>query len=78
MERLGGKLALAGATLNRDSAVTEAALRGAAAKGELVSGLRTAEISRMTGSAAKTAGYYGAGATLLSGVGGAATTYSRS
>lgn len=66
MERLGGKLALAGATLNRDSAVSEAALRNAASRGEYLSGMASAEITRLTGKAAQSNSRYGAAATLLS------------
>lgn len=73
-ERLGGKLALAGATLDRDSGVNAAALRAAAAKGEYSAGMSAAEITRLTGAAAKTAGMYQAGGTLLSGISGAAST----
>lgn len=72
MEKLGGKLALAGATLNRDSALAEAALRAAAGKGEYLAGLRQAQITRLTGGAAADAATYQAGGTLLSGVGQAA------
>lgn len=74
-ERLGGKLALAGATLDRNSTVAEAGLRNAAGKAEYLAGLRTAQITRLTGSAAKTAGAYSAGATLFSGIGSAGTQY---
>lgn len=70
-ERLGGRLALAGATLDRDSSVAEASLKSSIGKAEYLAGLRQAEITRMTGSAAATAGMYNAGATLLSGVGSA-------
>lgn len=73
MERLGGKLALAGATLDRDSELAGAALRDAAARGEYLGNLRAAEITRLTGEAAETASRYQAGATLLSGVSSAAT-----
>lgn len=72
-ERLGGKLALRGATLDRNSAVAEAALREVGASSAYASGLADAEISRLTGSAAKKAGTYQAGATLLSGLTGAAS-----
>jgi hypothetical protein len=75
MERLGGKLALAGATLDRDSGVAEAGLRQAAGKAEYMAGLRTAQITRLTGAAGAKAANYQAGATLLSAVGGAATDY---
>jgi hypothetical protein len=67
--RLGGRLALAGATLDRDSSVAEAALRDAAAKGEYQAGMRAAEITRLTGKAAKLAGTYQAAGTLFSGLG---------
>jgi hypothetical protein len=80
-ERLGGKLALAGATLDRDSAVAEAGLRDSAAKAEFLAGMRGAEISRLTGSAARTQSNYSAAATLFSGVSSAASgvsTYRRS
>lgn len=76
MEKLGGRLAIAGATLDRDSSVTAAALRSAAAKGEYLGNLRAAELTRLTGKAAQTAGYYQAGATLLSGIGSAVSSYS--
>lgn len=77
MERLGGKLALAGATLDRDSGVAEAGLRSAAGKAEYLAGLRGAEITRLTGSAAAAAANYQAGATLLSGAGTAASGYAQ-
>jgi hypothetical protein len=77
-ERLGGKLALAGATLDRDSGVAAAGLRQAAAKGEFLAGMRSAEISRLTGKSAQTAGNYAAGATILSGLSSATGTYARS
>lgn len=67
MERLGGKLAIAGATLDRDSSVAEAGLREAAGKAEYLAGMRTAQITRLTGSAARTAANYQAAGTLLSG-----------
>lgn len=70
-ERLGGKFALAGATLDRNSTVAEAGLRDAASKATYQSGLREAEITRLTGGAAAQAGTYQAGATLLSGLGSA-------
>lgn len=74
-ERLGGELAFAGATLDRDSGIASAALREAASRGELASGMFEAEISRLTGSAAATAGTYQAGATLLSGLSQAGSMY---
>lgn len=69
MERLGGKLALAGATLDRDSKITEAALKNAAGKAEYMAGLRGAQITRLTGKAGAKAANYQAGATLLSSIG---------
>jgi hypothetical protein len=51
-ERLGGKLALAGATLDRDSSLAAAALQGISARGEALAGIRQAEITRLTGGAA--------------------------
>lgn len=77
-ERLGGKLALAGATLNRDSTVAEAGLRDSAAKAEYLAGMRSSEITRLTGSAAAKNATYSAGATLLSGLSSGAMTYARS
>lgn len=73
-ERLGGKLALAGATLNKDSQVAEAGLRDSAAKAEFLAGIRSAEITRLTGSAAARNSRYAAGATLLSGLSSAASS----
>lgn len=80
-ERLGGKLALAGATLDRNSAVAEAGLREASAKAEQLAGLRSAQITRLTGKAAQNAANWQAGATLFSGLSSAAgtgMTYARS
>ena len=74
MERLGGKLALAGATLDRNSQVAEAGLRDAAARGEYLAGMRTAEITRLTGSAAAKNATYAAAGTLFSGVSSALET----
>ena len=74
----GGKLALAGATLNRDSEVAAAGLRGAAGKSEYLAALRGADITRLTGAAAKSNANYQAAATIFSGVGDAAKTYYQS
>ena len=73
-ERLGGKLALAGATLNRDSEVAAAGLRNAAGKSEYLAGLRGAEITRLTGAAAKSQAMYGAASTIFSAAGSMAST----
>lgn len=71
-ERLGGQLALAGATMNRDSDVTASALNQAAAKGNYLAGLREAQVMRLSGKSAAKAGNYQAASSLLSGVGSAA------
>jgi hypothetical protein len=76
-ERLGGKLALAGATLDRSSSVAEAGLRDAAGKAGYLAGLREAQITRLTGSAAKRAGAIQAGATIFSAMGDAGSSYAR-
>lgn len=68
-ERLGGKLALIGATLDRSSAVAEAGLRDAAGKAGYQAGLRESEITRLTGAAARRAATLQAGATLFSSLG---------
>lgn len=74
-ERLGGKLALAGATLDRDSGVAAAGLQNAAAGSQYAAGVRGAEISRLTGSAAKSASIYQAGGTLFGAAGDAGKSY---
>ena len=78
MERLGGDLAMAGATLDRSSSLREASLTAASARMQYLSGRREAEITRLTGRAAKQAGTIGAAATLFSGLGNAAQVYSPS
>ncbi len=75
MERLGGDLAMAGATLDRSSSLREASLTAAGARMQYLSGRREAEITRLSGDAARQAGNIGAAATLFSGVGGVARTY---
>lgn len=74
MERLGGELALQGATLDRNTGLARSALTGFQAQAEYQSGMRQAEITRLTGRNAKRAGEYGAAATLISGLGSAAST----
>ena len=71
-ERLGGKMALAGATIDRDSSLAAAALQDASSRGVLMAGMSEARITRATGQAARQAGAYQAGATLFSGLGQAA------
>lgn len=75
LERLGGKLALAGASLDRSSEIASAGLRSASAQAEYRSGIRQAEITRLTGAAQKQAYQGQAWGTLLSGIGSAAGTY---
>lgn len=65
-QRLGGKLALAGATLDRDSAVSGAALQAVSARNEYLGARRGAQITRLTGRAAKQAANYESAATLFS------------
>jgi hypothetical protein len=75
LERLGGKLALAGATLDRSSEVAGAGLRAAAGQMEYRSRMRDAEITRLSGAAQRQAYTGQAWGTLLSGVGGAAGSF---
>jgi hypothetical protein len=74
-QRLGGKLALVGATLNDDSAVAAAGLQDAQARATMLAGSDQAMITGLQGQAAAQAGMYQAGGTLLSGVSGAAGKY---
>lgn len=68
MERLGGKMALAGATLERSSALAEAGLNAAAGQAAYQRGLREAEITRLSGAAEKQSYYSQAQGTLFSGI----------
>lgn len=70
-ERFGGKLALAGATLDKYSGLAAAALGDASAKSGFFADIRGAELTRLTGKAAQKAANYQAAGTLLSGVGSA-------
>lgn len=74
-ERLGGELALQGATLDRSSGLMRAALTEAQGKAEYLAGMRQAQITRMTGRAAREASRYQAAGTLLSGASSVAQTY---
>lgn len=74
LERLGGHLALTGATLERDSALAEAALYGASGQAQYQAGLHEAEIGRLTGQAARQAANYQTAATIFSGLSSAAGT----
>lgn len=68
MERLGGRMALAGATLSRDSALAEAGLRAASGRAAYARDVREAEITRLTGAAQKQKYYAEAQGTLFSGI----------
>jgi hypothetical protein len=73
MERFGGKMALAGATLDRSSELASAGLSAAKGLAEYRSGLRQAELTRLSG-AATAQGYRGeASASLFSGIATGAT-----
>jgi hypothetical protein len=75
LERLGGQLALAGASLDKSSAVAEAGLRSAAGRMEYRSNMREADFTRLSG-AAQQKSYQGqAWGTLFSGLGQAAGSY---
>lgn len=67
MERFGGKLALAGATLDRNSGILQASLGQAAARSEYLGNMRASEITRIGGAYARQAGYMQATATLING-----------
>lgn len=77
MERLGGKMALAGATLNRSSALAEAGLHAAAGMAQYRRGLHEAEIMRLTGSAQRQSANAQSWGTLFSGVSGALGSYAK-
>jgi hypothetical protein len=68
MERLGGKMALAGATFERSSALAEAGLRAAIGQAEYARGVREAEITRLGGVAQKQEYYGKAQATMFDGI----------
>jgi hypothetical protein len=70
-ERLGGKLGLAGATLDRDSQLAAAALREAGGAGEYASGLAQSDLTQAQGRAEEQASRYRATGTLISGLGSA-------
>jgi hypothetical protein len=81
LERLGGRLGLAGAALDRSSQVAqaglmddEAKLRQFSAKAAYQSGMREADIMRFTGRANRRASTLQAGATLFSGATSAFST----
>lgn len=75
LERLGGQMALAGATLDRNSGLSAARLQSAAAEAEFRSGVRQAEIIRLGGDAARRSANIQASATLFSGLSNATGNY---
>lgn len=75
LERLGGQMALAGATLQRDSSVAAAGLRVAAGRAASLGAMREAEITRLSGAAQRRAGALGAGASLFGGLASAGGMY---
>lgn len=72
LERLGGELALQGATMDRQLGLTQSALTGFRAQAEYLSGMRGAQITRLTGRAARDAANYQAVSTIFSGISSAA------
>lgn len=66
-ERLGGSLALAGATIDKNAGLASAGLHDASATATLLTGNRKAEITRLSGRAEATGLRYGALGNLLSG-----------
>jgi hypothetical protein len=74
LERFGGKMALAGATLDRNSEVAGAGLQAAAAQAAYQSKLRDAEIIRLSGAAQSQAFKGQAWGSLISGFGNAASS----
>jgi hypothetical protein len=73
LERLGGQLALAGASLDRSSSIASSVLTAAAGKAQYNQGLREAEITRLTGANNQYAANWGAVGTVLTGIGSAAS-----
>jgi hypothetical protein len=69
LERFGGKMALAGATLDRNSSLAGAGLMAATGQAEYRSRLREAEMTRLSGAASKRAYQGQAWGSLLSGIG---------
>jgi hypothetical protein len=71
MERLGGRITLAGGALERSSALAEAGLRAAAGHAAYAGAVRESEITRLTGAAQKHSYYAEAKGTLFNGYGNA-------
>jgi hypothetical protein len=67
LERLGGKFALAGATIDKSAALAESSLTMAKGRLSYLSSKREADITRMTGAANKKAANIAAAGTLISG-----------
>lgn len=76
LQKFGGELAIAGATLDRNSEVAGIALSRAASDVEYRRSLRDAEITRLSGKAERRTATYQAAGTLLSGLSSAAGSYS--
>lgn len=77
LERLGGKFALAGATIDRSAALAESSLTQARGRLSYLSAKREADVTRMTGSANKKAANIAAVGTLISGVSSAAGGFAK-
>jgi hypothetical protein len=77
MERFGGKMALAGATMDRSFALAESGLRLAAGQADYRSALREAEILRLSGGAQQQMYRGQAMGSLFSGISGAVGTLGR-
>ena len=75
MERFGGKMALAGATMDRSVALAQSKLMIATGKAQYQGATHEAEIMRLTGAAQKQSYQNAAWGTLFSGVASAAGTY---
>ncbi len=67
LARLGGEFALAGATLDYGSELSSSKLKQSAAAATLLTGGRTAQITRLAGGAQASGYRYGAAANLLTG-----------
>lgn len=67
LERFGGQAALAGATLDRDSAVSAAAIDRVSAEGVASSGQREAELLRLTGANKRRQAGFEAAGNIFSG-----------
>jgi hypothetical protein len=75
LERFGGKMALAGATLDKGSSLAAAGLNAAGGRMQYASKMREAEITRLSGGAQQKAYHGQAIGTLFSGVSSAAGSF---